>query len=188
MWKTQVQIMYNRQRTDEPLAAAPSIVVDIDDTICYRLPRWLRCIGWFWICRPMPGAADVLGHLHRRYGITYVTARNRYRTRETKWWLRRNGFPVDNVPFRFRTHLWQNYRSFKQQAIRGLQKAGAPLRLGIGDRRSDAEAYQSCGLHVILMTDHQCGTVPVHRAKGWHEIPDLVEALFNAKVNACEGD
>ncbi len=156
----------------------PRIVVDIDDTICHRLPRWLQISGLFWVCWPMPGAAQVLRELHRRYGIVYVTARNLLRAGETRRWLRRHGFPVEEVAIFFRWPPGRGYAGYKEAIITRLKAEGMPLAIGLGDRRSDARAYHAAGLRTILLGNREAGEIPVYRASTWAEVPPLVEALL----------
>jgi hypothetical protein len=154
----------------------PRIVVDIDDTICHRLPPWLQVCGLFWVCWPMKGAAQVLRELHCRYGIVYVTARNLWRAGETCRWLRRHGFPLEEEGgIHFRWPPGRGFRGYKKAVIARLKAAGLPLAVGLGDRRSDAEAYHAAGLRTILLGHRDAGDIPVLRAATWEEVPALVE-------------
>jgi hypothetical protein len=154
------------------------IVVDIDDTLCHRLPRWARLWGLFWVCWPMEGAAEALRELHRRYGIVYVTARNRLRAGETRRWLRRHGFPVDDAGIYFRWPPGRGYAGYKEAVIARLKADGLPLAVGLGDHRSDAQAYHAAGLHTLLLTDEDVGDLPVRRASTWAAVPALVEEIL----------
>ena len=154
------------------------IVVDIDDTICHRLPRWAQMCGLFWVCRPMPDAAAVLHELHRQYGMVYVTARHRYREGETRRWLRRHGFPLEGVDVFLRWPPGRSYAGYKETLIARLKEDGWPLAVGLGDCRSDAQAYHANDLHTILLTNQDVGDIAVRRAASWNEVPVLVgEAL-----------
>lgn len=157
------------------LPLRPRIVVDIDDTICHRLPGWLQMCGLFWVYWPMAGAAEVLQELHRRYGIVYVTARSLWRAGETCRWLRRHGFPLEEDGIYFRWPPGRRYGGYKKATIARLKAAGMPLAVGLGDRRSDAEAYHAAGLRTILLGRREVGDIPVLRAAAWEEVLALVE-------------
>lgn len=163
-----------------PSPLGPRIVVDIDDTICHRLPRWMQMSGLFWVCWPQAGAAQVLGELHRRYGIVYVTTRNLLRAGETCRWLRRHGFPLEEGGIFFRWPPGRGYGGYKEAVITRLKAAGMPLAVGLGDRRSDARAYHAAGLRAILLTNRDVGDIPVLRAASWAEVPALVEEAIAA--------
>jgi len=158
------------------------IVVDIDDTICYRWPlnRQGRPFAASLVVGPMEGAAECLRELHENYGIIYVTARNFLRAATTRRWLRRHGFPCEGVEMHFRPCPFVRASRFKERTIARLRtERGYPLALGLGDSPGDARAYQANGLQTILIGQAEVGDLPVHRVAAWAEVPALVEGLLS---------
>jgi len=107
---------------------------------------------------PLPGAAEALQVLRETgYRIVYLTGRHDSpgdsMRRGTELWLAERGFPH---PGDGSTLLWMkpkrglDDRRFKEEALEEILKLG-PVRAGIGDRPSDAEAYLRFGIEPIII-------------------------------------
>jgi len=95
------------------------------------------------------GAPRALETLRKRgYWIVYLTSRGQFFTEATRRWLRDKGFP--NGPLRlaedFVTLPGHETVEYKSGAMKSIVQSHFIIGVGIGNRRSDKEAYSAVGV------------------------------------------
>jgi len=122
------------------------VVIDLDHTVVAS--------GFFRVlvggAKPMPGAAEVIKELRRRYSVIYLTHRPALLTVKSKGWLIGNGFPRAPLLVAALRDLPSSGK-FKTAKIEALRKQYPNVALGIGDKLSDSEAYVANGLRAYLI-------------------------------------
>lgn len=148
------------------------IIVDVDETISITdYPSLFFGIGTD-ESRPYEHARDVLSRLSQYFDITYLTARPQWLTGETRTWLTEKGFPPGTVltTARMLDVYWPG--SFKKRAVAILRNTSPNLLIGIGDRKTDVDAYVANGM-LGLVVNPRRGTVYHEHAevlKDWRDI------------------
>ncbi len=153
---------------DEPIA-----VVDLDKT--------LVASGFQAVLlgdpKPMPHSTRVVEQLSREHTIVYLTHRPEYFGPKSKAWLRRQGYPRGPVLLSTATGFLKGSGAYKTQALAELGERFTHLRVGIGDKPSDAMAYHDNGMTSILVFHMPAGEDPEPLAKLAEEIGDLAETV-----------
>ena len=126
--------------------------------------------------RPMPGAAEVLQRLGRRFQLVYLTARNLRYAAKTKAWLAAHEFPT--APLILRRSLWfrQPSRTYKHEIMAMLAQRWRAIRYGVGDRPGDVAAYAAVGATPVLIGSARKRSLPkgaIH-VRSWKEIEERV--------------
>ncbi|MEW6253070.1 MAG: phosphatase domain-containing protein, partial [Planctomycetota bacterium] len=127
----------------------PVIAVDIDHTIADTQRRELIGSTASDPSTPIPLAAPTLRELGQRFQILYLTSRPRFLLDKTRHWLRDHGFPEGPVFTAAGLFEMFGSRAYKQAKLAELRRAWPNLLIGIGDRASDAAAYQANGMLAI---------------------------------------
>ncbi len=134
---------------DEIIVAAtpkPLLIVDIDGTIA-------RCSQFTFLFKEtrhvkvMKGALEALKALQEKYQIVYLTARDRILREKTARWLAMNGFPKAPLLVRRRRYWEQKAREHKIERLKEL--VDVTIAAGIGDTKSDVEAYAAVGAKAL---------------------------------------
>lgn len=104
--------------------------------------------------KPLPGAPEAVRRLSERFNILYVSARPRFLLEKTRRWLACHQFPP--APVITTPSLAEAIRvqKFKGRTIADLQMLSDNLLIGIGNARTDSEAYAANGL-LTLIIDHR---------------------------------
>ena len=127
----------------------PLAVVDIDKTlvasgfgaVLVGQPR-----AYAWLCRSdVPSGPDA----HHRLPDTH---RPDYFGPKSKGWLDRQGYPRGPVLLSTVSGFLGGSGQFKSAMLRRLRQHFTNIRIGIGDRYSDAVAYQANGLQAFWIT------------------------------------
>jgi phosphatidate phosphatase APP1 len=150
----------------------PIIVVDIDHTVAD-----VSTLGVLTKKsteqKPMPASVEALNALAADYQIVFLTHRSALLRAKTKAWLRESGFPRAPII------LWHPGQepllsmTFKAEAIAKLKRDFPHVAVGIGDKKSDAQAYVKNGLQPYILESEKSqnhypsGTVVVN---DWKEI------------------
>ena len=153
---------------------APTLVVDLDDTVLYRTRGALDAalvyglppsLAAAWVGEPYAGALEALRGLSRSYRIVALTARWAAGARYTHAWLERHGLGGLPVIVAVAPHPGDDSRvAFKAAAVAWLAAGGwAPL-VGVGDRPSDLEAYAAAGLHAAVVAHAPLRATPASAA------------------------
>ncbi len=155
-------------------ASAPVMVLDIDWTISMT-DNIDAAIG-DGDSPPLEGGPEGVGRLDSRYDIVYVTARPRQLRKSTLAWLNRYGLPRRPAYFldlkKFPTY---NEAKYKKSIIKPLKDLFPKMSIGIGDKRTDSEAYLAAGLKAIIITDEELqGAISV---PNWAAVEEAVSAL-----------
>jgi len=131
------------RRPDVPLA-----VVDLDKTlVASGFHRVLLGAG----AEPMPGSRVVLARLARTHTIVYLTHRPDFLGPTSKGWLDARGYPLGPVLTSTLGGLIDGSGAYKARRLADLARDFTNLKVGIGDKRSDARAYAEGGLTSILI-------------------------------------
>lgn len=107
---------------------------------------------------PYLNAARVVRRLHERLGVVYLTARPRILpyVGMARDWLRNHRFPASQIIMLMK--LWDvlpwRHGIYKDEMIRHMvaRQRHTPV-IGIGDRKTDAEAYLKNGLIPLIIAD-----------------------------------
>jgi len=150
-------------------ADAPLAVVDLD--------RTLVAGGFQEVLvgepEPMAGSAEVMRRLARGHTIVYLTHRPDFFSLKSKRWLTEQGYPRGPVLLSSVPGFLRGSEAFKTEVIRELTRRFANLRVGIGDKISDALAYHRNGLRSVLILPMPTGEDP----KPYQELAEELERL-----------
>ncbi len=155
----------------------PGMLIDIDHTIADI--RSLEFLVTDNVDIPaLPQAPEVLTRLSARFNIIFLTAREDAFANKTRAWLELRKFSPAPVVY------WDIGQSpllgsqYKDKAIRSLQKRLRGLRIGVGDKISDARVYVKHGLRAFIITPRNIqNELPLGAAwiASWKEIEQLLE-------------
>ncbi len=139
--------------------ATPVAIVDIDHTLSdlstWRVPFQGADAPTF------PDAPQLINDLARTHQIIYLTARDDSFDAISRAFLARHGFPDGPVIYNdLGATTWAEleqldegkHGEFKLAAIQGLQARGVNVVLGIGDKPTDAFAYETSGIQSYIHT------------------------------------
>ncbi len=156
-----------------------TIVCDIDETISLTNYRTLlddrpEDMG----SKPLAGAPEALQRLSKRFNLLYVSARPRFLLEKTRRWLNRNGFPPSPVITTPSLAEAIRVQKFKGSTISDLQCLSDSLLIGIGNARTDSEAYAANGLLTLIIDEHDDDQFRAHTIvlRNWA----MVEKFFDA--------
>jgi len=101
--------------------------------------------------RPMPDSVRVVRRLSEAHTIVYLTLRPDHFGPKTKTWLRTTGYPTGPVWVSRFGELFDGNREYRRRHIERLRRRFPNVRVGIGDKISDVEAYRATGLTAVLV-------------------------------------
>ncbi len=114
------------------------IVIDLDRTV---VESGFGRVVFTDSAKPMPHAAEVVGELAGKYGIIYLTHRPDFLGNKSKNWLTDNGFVrAPLLVSSFKQSIGDSGK-YKSARLAELRKDFPNIRIGIGDKISDVEAY-----------------------------------------------
>jgi len=129
-------------------ADAPIAIVDLDKTlVASGFHRVLLGAG----AEPMEGSGVVLARLGRTHTVVYLTHRPDFLGPSSKQWLDAHGYPLGPVLTSTLGGLIEGSGTYKARQLADLAKNFKNLKVGIGDKVSDARAYADRGLTSILI-------------------------------------
>jgi hypothetical protein len=150
----------------------PILVTDIDNTIAN-----VSTLGFLGKSPEeipeLPGAAAALGRLAERFDVVYLTARDEHFVEATRRWLALRKFPAGPVFFRDLSLATLSARKYKTEALAALKKAWPTMKVGVGDRTEDAQAYLANELDAILIGDDDLPE-GAKRVASWAEIEKML--------------
>ncbi len=127
------------------------VVIDLDHTVVAS--SFFRVlIGG---ARPMAESVDVTQRIASVYSIIYLTHRPDLMTRKSKGWLSDNGYPTGPLLVSELKQAFGDSGTFKTAKLKNLRKAFPNVRIGIGDKLSDAQAYVDNGLTAYLIPHYK---------------------------------
>ena len=123
------------------------IVIDLDHTVVAS--GFFRVL--FGGAKPMPDAATTIRELAKKHGIIYLTHRPDLLMVKSKNWLEAHNFPRAPLLVSKLRQAFGDSGKFKTTRIKALRKRFPYIRVGIGDKLSDAQAYVANGLRAYLI-------------------------------------
>ena len=102
---------------------------------------------------PMAGSQAVLVRLAKTHTVVYLTHRPDFLGPTSKNWLDTHGYPVGPVLTSTLGGLLEGSGTFKTERLNALKKTFPNLKVGVGDKISDAQAYATLGMTSILIPD-----------------------------------
>ncbi|MFW6066234.1 MAG: hypothetical protein ACOC9S_05385 [Planctomycetota bacterium] len=125
----------------------PMAVVDLDKT--------LVADGFHSVLigdpQPMPDSVEVMQRLASDHTIVYLTHRPDVFTNKSKSWLAEHGYPPGPVLLSSVSEFLKGSGAYKTEMLRELTSRFDEIRVGIGDKVSDAQAYYDTGLESICI-------------------------------------
>lgn len=150
----------------------PTVVVDIDQTLS-TASKW-QVIQGDMDAPPLEGAPAILTELMAEYEVVYVTARIKKFQRYTRAWLAKFGLPRRPIYFMdFKKYPTYDEAQYKIDTIGPIREIFPGTTLGIGDKKSDAEAYRHHGLRALILGDAG-GVAGAEEVADWAEIRQLL--------------
>lgn len=152
----------------------PIIVVDIDGTVSETDKSELLFKKKDKDSKPLKDAPDVLRRLSKSYNIIFLTHRNELLLNKTREWLKEHKFPPAPV---FTLKLGEDPLmpgEYKDEKLKEWKKEGWNLKIGIGDKGHDAEAYLENKMKAIMIGDEDDLPDGTIRAKDWKEIEKII--------------
>ena len=147
-------------------ADAPLAIVDLDKT--------LVASGFKSVLvgdpRPMVQSLPVMKRLEKDFTIIYLTHRADVLGPKTKAWLRDFGYPRGPLLSASIREALQHSESYKTAVLEGLRRRFCGRAIGIGDKVSDALAYERSGMEPYLLLN-----IPSHADA--HEFRRLADSL-----------
>jgi len=142
---TQVSPVEVFVRVREPNAVF--VVVDLDHTLVDS-SFWKVLLGGG---SPMANSKAVMKRVAERYSVIYLTHRPDLMMHTSKNWLEQHGYPpgpllVSDVEETVRGSRW-----FKSRKLEHVRKTFVNVRIGIGDKIGDAQAYADNGMEAYLI-------------------------------------
>lgn len=125
------------------------VVIDLDHTVVASGFDRVLLGG----ARPMPGASEVVHKIERRYAVVYLTQRPNILTRKSKLWLQAHDFPAAPLMVGRLSDAFDSGK-YKTGKLSAMRQAYPNLRIGIGDKLSDAQAYVDNGMTAVLLPNY----------------------------------
>ena len=159
-----------------------SVVLDIDHTIC-ETDNWDLIRGTI-NSPPLPDAKDIVIRLTTEYDIIYVTARLNKFQDVTRRWLDHYGFPRSPVYFLdIKKYPFYQEAKYKTYRIGKIKEMLPNVVIGVGDKKTDAQAYSANGLRSIIIGDSG-GVSGAEEVSGWLEIESLLFSIDEGRERA----
>ena len=131
--------------------SAPFVVIDLDHTVVdSSFFRVLLGGG-----KPMTDSVNITKKIAQKYSLIYLTHRPDLMTLTSKSWLRNHGFPPAPLLVSELKQALGSSGDFKSAKIAELQKSFPNLKIGIGDKLSDAQAYVDNGMTAYLIPHYR---------------------------------
>jgi hypothetical protein len=127
------------------------IAVDIDQTIARTEYKELLATGEEDGSDAVKRSAQTLRALAHDFHILYLTGRPRSLLEKTRLWLAERKFPDGPVIMAESVSQVLRPGNFKQKTLHALRKDWPTLRIGIGNRPSDADAYGANGMLPLVV-------------------------------------
>lgn len=129
----------------------PIVVIDLDHTVV-ESSFFRVLIGG---ARRMRDSQEVTTRLARTYAIVYLTHRPDVLTVKSKKWLKANGFPHGALLVSRLKQAFGDSGKYKSGRLADLRKSFPNVKIGIGDKLSDAQAYVDNGLTAYLIPHYK---------------------------------
>lgn len=154
-------------------SSEPMVVVDLDKT--------LVADGFHTVLigdpEPMADSVEVMRRLAGEHTIVYLTHRPDVFTNKSKSWLAEHGYPPGPVLLSSISEFLRGSGAYKTEMLRELTGRFSGIRVGIGDKVSDATAYHRTGLESVLILPMPPRQDPKEYAKLAEEVATLPEQV-----------
>ena len=130
----------------------------------------------------MADSVEVAGRIAGRYTIVYLTHRPDLLTRKSKSWLTGNKYPAGPLMLSTLRQAFGDSGKYKTARITAIRKAYPNVRIGIGDKLSDAGAYVENGLTAYLIPHYKEKPKDMRKLAG--KIDDLPD---KGRLNVVSG-
>jgi len=127
----------------------PIAVIDLDKTLVASGFHMVLLGGGR--AEPMNGSKVVLERLAKTHTIVYLTHRPDFLGPTSKGWLASHGYPTGPLLTSTLGGLLEGSGRYKAKRLDDLSQNFKNLRVGIGDKVSDVQAYATRGLLAILI-------------------------------------
>lgn len=131
----------------------PIIVVDLDYTVVGT--------GFHTVllgqAKPMAGSQEVLTELARHYTIVYLTHRPDLLARRSRSWLNQYQYPSGPLLVSDIQSAFGDSGKFKTAKLAEMRQVFPNVKIGIGDKLSDAQSYADNGLTAYLIPHYDAG-------------------------------
>jgi len=125
----------------------PFVVIDLDHTVVDS--SFLRVL--FTDAKPMAESVRVCKRIAEQYGIIYLTHRPDLLTVKSKTWLAEQDYPLGPLLVSQLKEAFGDSGKFKTGVLKSLRESYPNVKIGIGDKLSDAQAYVDNGLTAYLI-------------------------------------
>ena len=167
--------VYVRQKS------TPVVVCDLDKTLVQS--GFLKVL--IGVAKPFPHAAEVMHRVvnEKKITVLYLTHRNDFFDSMSKYWLREHGFPPGPLFTSDVAGLLEGSGKFKTSELARVKERFPNIRLAIGDKISDSNAYVANKVPSILIPDVDWEK---DKADYWQERVAEMRTV-NANVTVCRG-
>lgn len=142
---------------------AEFVVIDLDHTVVDASFFRVLVLGG---ARPMADSVEVARRIAAKYTIVYLTHRPDLLARKSKAWLMQHRYPRGPLMVSELRQAFGDSGKFKTARLAGLRKSFANVRIGIGDKPSDAQAYVDNGLTAYLIPNYKAKPKDIRKAAG----------------------
>jgi hypothetical protein len=123
------------------------VVIDLDHTLVdSSFFKVLMGLG-----RPMADSQRVTKQIAKKYSILYLTHRPDLMTHRSKGWLRQQGYPLGALLVSKMSQALGNSGKYKTARLTELKESFPNIKIGIGDKITDAQSYLENGLESYLI-------------------------------------
>lgn len=123
------------------------VVIDLDHTLVdSSFFKVLMGLG-----RPMPYSQQATKRIAKTYSILYLTHRPDLMSHRSKGWLRQQGYPLGALLVSKMSQALGNSGKYKTARLTTLKESFPNIKIGIGDKITDAQAYLENGLDSYLI-------------------------------------
>ena len=167
-----VELLVACRAADEPI-----VIIDVDKTLAHTE-------SWRFFTQnpqPMAGSVDVMRRLAKDYTVVYVTHRPQQYAHHTKTWLLRHGYPTGPLLMPEVVDFARGSRRYKTRELAKLKIKFPDIRIGIGDKISDIQAYHDSGLKAFLiLNDEDCDDPKdyLELAQKLDRLPEDVQVVY----------
>jgi len=137
-------------------ADTPLLIVDLDQTVVESGFKQVL----FGQPKPMANSVRVMQRLAKDYTVVYLTNRSEYFGPKSKQWLADNGYPRAPMLLSSLKDFAGGSKQFKSTRLAEIHKQFTHIRIGVGDKISDTQAYQANGAQAYLIVQTQTLKTP----------------------------
>jgi len=153
------------------------VVIDLDHTVVDSSFLRALVLG----ARPMAESVEVTNRIAGLYSIVYLTHRPDLLTRKSKGWLTNNGYPAGPLLVSELRQALGDSGKFKTAKLADLRNAFANVKIGIGDKLSDAQAYVDNGLTAYLIPHYK------EKPKDMRKMAREIRRLRGRRLHVVDG-